>query len=44
LFPPIRVVDHKISLIPRAKPVNIRLYKSSLIHKKEIEKLVIERL
>lgn len=34
---PARGFDHMIPLIPGAKPINIRPYKSSFVHKKEIE-------
>jgi len=30
----IRSLDHRISLLPRVEPVNMRLYKSSFMHKK----------
>lgn len=39
-LPLVRAFDHKIPLIVDVKPVNIRLCRSSFIHKKEIEKLV----
>lgn len=35
-------MDHKILLILSIKPINIRAYRSSFIHKKEIERLVKE--
>lgn len=40
-LPPVRTLDHKIPLIPIAKPVNIRPYRSFFIHK-EIERLMNE--
>jgi len=40
-LPPIRTLDHKIPLIPIAKPVNIRPYRGFFIHK-EIERLMNE--
>jgi hypothetical protein len=43
-LPSTRALDHKIPLIPRAKPINMRPYKSSYMHKKEIEKLMKEIL
>jgi hypothetical protein len=43
-LPSVRNLDHQIPLIPWAKPVNIRLCKSSFIHKKEMERLVREML
>jgi len=37
---PVKKFDHRIPLIPKAKPFNIRLYKSSLVHDKDIKKLL----
>ena len=30
----VKSLDHRISLLPRVEPLNIRLYKSSFMHKK----------
>jgi len=43
-LPSIRALNHIIPLIPRSKAINIRPYKSSYIHKGEIEGLVNEML
>lgn len=43
-LPPHRVVDHSISLLPGAVPVNCRPYRYSPAQKDEIEKQVIEML
>lgn len=40
----VRSLDHRISLLPRVEPVNMRLYKSSFIHKKKFERLIKEIL
>ena len=39
-----RKLYHQIPLISRAKPTSIKPYRSSFIHKKEIERLVREML
>ena len=41
---PVRNLDHKIPLFPGAKSVNIRPYRSFLIQKEEIERLVKDML
>ena len=43
-LPPRRVFDRKISLLPRAKPVNLRLYRYNPGQKDEIEKQIKEML
>ncbi|GKF70995.1 hypothetical protein Tco_0207109, partial [Tanacetum coccineum] len=41
-LPPMRSHDHKIPLVPRIQPVNIRPYKHPLVQKDAIESLVKE--
>jgi hypothetical protein len=43
-LPSTRALNHKNPLIPRAKPINMRPYKSSYMYKEEIERLVKEML
>ncbi|XP_042032261.1 uncharacterized protein LOC121778950 [Salvia splendens] len=42
--PPIRKFDHKIHLLPNAKPVNVRPYRYPYFQKNEIEKQVKDML
>jgi hypothetical protein len=42
--PSFRSLDHKIPLIPKVKPINIKPYESSFMHKKKIDKLVKKML
>jgi hypothetical protein len=37
---PVKKFYHKIPLVPKAEPFNIRLYKISLMHDKNIKKLL----
>lgn len=43
-MPPKRVFDHKIHLLPNAKPVNVRPYRYPYFQKNEIERQVQEML
>ncbi|KAJ4801510.1 polyprotein [Rhynchospora pubera] len=43
-LPPKRTTDHKITLLPDAKPINLRPYRFSYFQKLEIEKIVEELL
>lgn len=43
-LPPKRVFDHKITLMPDAKPINLRPYRYSYFQKVELEKIIEELL
>ncbi|KAJ4770480.1 polyprotein [Rhynchospora pubera] len=43
-LPPHRIVDHRISLLPDAKPINQRPYRYTHFQKLEIEKIITELL
>ena len=43
-LPPKRAVDHKITLTPNSKPINLRPYRFSHFQKLEIEKITQELL
>lgn len=43
-LPPYRTCDHKITLLPNSKPVNLRPYRYSYFQKIELEKFIEELL
>jgi hypothetical protein len=43
-LPPYRTCDHKITLLPNSKPVNLRPYRYSYFQKIELEKIIEELL
>ncbi|GKA29453.1 ty3-gypsy retrotransposon protein [Tanacetum coccineum] len=44
VFPPHRLIDHRIHLLPNTKPVNVRPYRYPYYQKGEMEKLVKEMM